>query len=60
MFLFAAQYLNIDTDETIKRKIEFDNYFIKNEKQCYIWAMQKAYSLKKENELLHVLEFIGC
>lgn len=60
MHLFGARYTNMDNGEEIVRKIEFDGQFMKNGKECYMYAMSRAYDLKKENECLGVVEFIAC
>lgn len=31
-----------------------------NEYECYVYAMESAYSMKQENELLVSVEFIAC
>ena len=60
MNLFKAYYTNMDNGEEITRKIEFDGQFIGNGKECYMYAMSRAYDLKKENECLGNVEFIAC
>lgn len=60
MYLFAAHYINMDNAEEITRKIEFDGQFMENDKECYMYAMSRAYDLKKENECLATVEFIAC
>lgn len=60
MYLFGARYTNMDNGEEIVRKIEFDGQFMKNDKECYMYAMSRAYDLKKENECLGTVEFIAC
>ena len=60
MYLFEAHYINMDTDEEFTRSIEFDGQFLDSEKECYLYAMGKAYDLTEENELLASLEFIAC
>ena len=60
MYIFEAHYTNMDNDEEITRKIEFDGQFMENDKECYTYAMSRAYDLKKENECLGTVEFIAC
>ena len=60
MYIFEAHFINMDNDEEIVRKIEFDGQFLANEKECYLYAMGKAYDMTKENELLSSVEFIAC
>lgn len=61
MWYFEAKYYDIIADKEIIRKIEFDgeNYF-NSEKECYLYAMEKAYEMKKESEMLDSVEFIAC
>ena len=61
MWYFEAKYYDIIAGKEITRKIEFDgeNNF-NSEKQCYLYAMEKAYEMKKENEMLDSVEFIAC
>lgn len=60
MYIFEAHYTNMDNDEEITRKIEFDGQFMENDKECYMYAMNKAYELKEKNECLCAVEFIAC
>lgn len=43
MYIFEAHYTNMDNNEEITRKIEFDGQFMENDKECYMYAMNKAY-----------------
>ena len=60
MWYFEAHYTNMDTFEEITRKIQFDGQFFSNEKECFIYAMSKAYDMAEKNELLSSVEFIAC
>ena len=60
MYIFEAHYTDMDNNEEIIRKIEFDGQFMENSKECYMYAMRRAYDLKKENECLATVEFIAC
>ena len=60
MYLFEAHYINMDTEKEITRPIKFDGQFFENEKECYLYAMKKAYDLKEEMECFSSLEFIAC
>lgn len=60
MYLFVAHYINMDAEEEIARTMEFDGQFFADEKECYLYAMGKAYDLKQKNEALSSLEFIAC
>lgn len=45
----------------IARKIEFDgDNFFQTEKECCIYAMNKAYDMKQKNEYFDSLKFIAC
>ena len=59
MWLFIAKYDNMDNNEEIIRKIEFDGQYL-TERQAYMWAMGNAYDMKLKNECLGVVEFIEC
>ena len=59
MYLFEAKYY--DSGKEIIRKIEFDgDNFFQTEKECYVYAMDRAYDMKQENECFSSLEFIAC
>ena len=60
MYLFEAHYINIDTEKEEIRPIEFDGQFFDSEKECYLYAMGKAYDLREKDEFLCSLEFIAC
>lgn len=61
MWLFEAKYINMDSDEEFIRKIEFDgDNFFNTEKECYLYAMEKALEMKQKNECLCSLEFVAC
>lgn len=61
MYIFEAKYTNMDTNEERTKSIEFDgDNFFDTEKECYIYAMTKAYENKKANECLASIEFIAC
>ena len=60
MYIFEAHYINIYEGAEITRTIEFSEQFFENEQECYVYAMQRACSMKQENELLSSVEFIAC
>lgn len=61
MYIFIAHYINMETDQERNQSIEFDGYnFFETEKECYIYAMTKAYDGKRENECLSSVEFLAC
>lgn len=61
MWYFEAKYYDVIDQKEVTRKIEFDGEnFFNSEKECYLYAMEKAYEMKKENEMLDSVEFVGC
>ena len=61
MWYFEAKYYDIIEGKEITRKIAFDGEnFFNSEKECYLYAMEKAYEMKKESEMLDSVEFIAC
>lgn len=60
MYLFIAHYINMDTNEKVSKKIEFDGQFFDSEREIYLHAMGVAYDLKLEEECFDNLEFIAC
>lgn len=60
MYIFEAHYTNMENDEEITRKIEFDGQFMESDKECFMYAMSKAYDMKENNECLGSVEFIAC
>ncbi len=60
MYIFEARYYNMLINEEYKRVIEFNGQDFDNEKECYIYAMERAFDLLKENETLTFVEFIAC
>ena len=61
MWLFEAKYINMDSDEEFIRKIEFDgDNFFNTEKECYLYAMERALEMKQKSECLCNLEFVAC
>ena len=60
MYIFEAHYINMDTNEEVVRPIEFNEQMFNSEKECYVYAMSKAYNMKQKNETLDSVEFIAC
>lgn len=60
MYYFEAHYINMDNEAEYTKKIKFDGQFFDNEKECYIYAMTKAYDMTEKNEILASVEFIAC
>ena len=60
MWYFEAIYEDVNTYRKVARNIQFDGQFFKNEKECYMYAVDIAYSQRKENECLVSLQFIAC
>ena len=60
MYYFEAHYINMDNDAEIIKKINFDGQFFDSDKECYLYAMSRAYDMQEENEMFASLEFIAC
>ena len=60
MYYFEAHYINMDNNEELTRKIQFDGQFFNSEKDCYVYAMDIAYDMAEKNELFAGVEFIAC
>ena len=60
MYYFKAHYINMDDDSEIVKQIQFDGQFFSNEKECYVYAMTRAYDMAGKNEMLTSVEFIAC
>lgn len=62
MYIFEARYdcMDIGSAESVSRTIKVEDQFLADDKEAYIYAMSKAYELKKPNECLSALEFICC
>ena len=56
MYYFEAHYINI-TDKKIIRIIGIDCQLFCDEEEIFIYAMRKAYGMKKPEECLYNLEF---
>lgn len=61
MWIFKAKFDNMDDCTERTEKIEFDgDNFFENAKECYLYAMEKAFEMKRHNECFASLEFIAC
>ncbi len=61
MYIFEAVYDNAITDSIITRTIEFDGYeFMNNERDCYLYAMERAYDMAQMDEGLMELRLVAC
>lgn len=61
MWLFEANYINMDDASVRTQKIEFDgDNFFETEKECYLYAMEKAFEMKRHNECFASLDFVAC
>ena len=60
MYYFIAHYTDLNTDKPIEKNIEFDGQFLDSERECYLYAMGKAYDMMKENEIFDILESMAC
>ena len=60
MYYFEAHYYNADNDAEITKKIIFDGQYFCNDRECYMYAMSKAYDMAEKYETLESLELIAC
>lgn len=61
MWYFEARYFDISDGKTYTRVIHFDgDSLFKSEMECYLHAITKAYEMKKEDEILEMVSFVGC
>ena len=60
MYIFEAHYINMDNNKEETRTIKFDGQFFENEKECYLYAMSKAYDMIRKNECFSSLDFVAC
>lgn len=63
MYYFLAHYTNYNTLEESTKSIKVEDQFYPNEKEVFVYAMQKAYDLGNEagSELVfNSLELICC
>jgi hypothetical protein len=59
MYLFEAHYMDTMSGIDIIKPIEFNNQFFSDQRDCYLYAMGKAYDMTKPEELFSSLEFIS-
>ena len=45
MYIFVAHYVDMNTDSTNERKLEFDGQFFDSEKEAYLCAMSEAFDM---------------
>ena len=55
MYYFEAHYINMDTDKKITRIIGIDCQRFCDEEEIYIYAMRKAYGMKKPKNVYIIL-----
>lgn len=60
MYQFAAHYINMDNNKKITRFIGIDCQPFCDEEEIYIYAMRKAYGMRKPEENFVKLEFLYC
>ena len=60
MYYFEAHYINMDNNVEVTKKIVFDGQFLSDDKECFVYAMMKAYDMAESNEALIIVEFIAC
>ena len=59
MYLFAAHYANMETEKERTQTVEVDEQLCDTKEEIFVSAMRYAYNMKKENEILCSIEFIG-
>ena len=59
MYLFAGNYININTEEKRSKSFEVDPQFFGSEKDVYKYAICVALDNKKYDEVFGSLEFIA-
>ena len=47
MYLFEAHYMDTMSGIDIIKPIEFNNQFFSDQRDCYLYAMGKAYDMTK-------------
>jgi hypothetical protein len=60
MYYFAAHYINMDTGEDVTREIVFDGQFLCDDRECFLYAMCRAYDMCESNEAFVSVELIAC
>jgi hypothetical protein len=61
MYLFEASYINLETGKETIKPIGFNGDVLFNsERECYLYAMGRAYDLMDEKEMFTTLEFVSC
>lgn len=60
IYLFEAHYINMATHKNRKASIEIGRNLITIDKQAYVYAMDKAYDMREDNESLSSVELIAC
>ena len=60
MYIFEAHYINIPKDEEVVRKIEFHEQFLDTERECYLYAMGRAFDMAQVGDMFASLEFVAC
>ena len=59
MYLFVAHYANMETEKKRMQTVEVEEQLCDTEEEIFVSAMRYAYNMKKENEILCSIEFIG-
>ena len=60
MYTFELHYIDIDTGKDIIKTLKVDSQLYDTEKEIFMHAMNRAYDIMEENEMLHGIEFITC
>lgn len=59
MFLFEAHYMDTISGIDIIKEIEFSSQFFSDARDCYLYAMGKAYDMANSEERFCFLAFIA-
>ena len=60
MYTFELHYIDIDTGRDIIKTLKIDSHLYETEKEIFMHAMNRAYDIMEENEMLYGIEFITC
>ena len=60
MYTFELHYFDIHTGRDIIKTLKVDSQLYDTEKEIFMHAMNRAYDIMEENEMLYGIEFITC
>lgn len=60
MYFFKAHYTNMDDETEVTKIVKIDGQFFGTEKECYMYAMGKAYDMAEKNESFDSIELLAC